>query len=48
MMTMLMRWSRNMPKPAHTWPALAEHAKRMKARPSFREVYAREGLTDWT
>src|SRR6185369_2944503 len=48
MMTMLMRWSRNMPKPAHTWPALAEHAKRMKARPSFREVYAREGLSDWT
>jgi glutathione S-transferase len=48
MMTMLMRWSRNMPKPAHTWPALAEHARRMKARPSFREVYAREGLTDWT
>ena len=48
MMTMLMRWSRNMPKPAHTWPALAEHARRMKARPSFRELYAREGLTDWT
>jgi len=48
MMTMLMRWSRNMPKPAHTWPALAEHAKRMKARPSFRELYSREGLTDWT
>jgi glutathione S-transferase len=47
MMTMLMRWSRNMPKPAHTWPALAEHAKCMKARPSFRELYAREGLTDW-
>jgi glutathione S-transferase len=47
MMTMLMRWSRNMPKPAHTWPALAEHAKRMKARPSFRELYAREGLTEW-
>ena len=48
MMTMLMRWSRNMPKPAHTWPALAAHAKRMKARPSFAEVYAREGLSDWT
>jgi glutathione S-transferase len=48
MMTMLMRWSRNMPKPAHTWPALAAHAARMKALPSFREVYAREGLTDWT
>lgn len=48
MMTMLMRWSRNMPRPAHTWPALQAHAALMKARPSFKEVYAREGLTDWT
>lgn len=48
MMTMLMRWSRNMPRPAHGWPALAEHARRMKARASFREVYSREGLSDWT
>ena len=48
MMTMLMRWSRNMPRPAHTWPALAAHAQRMKARPSFRELYAREGLTEWS
>lgn len=48
MLTMLMRWSRNMPKPAHTWPALAAFAARMKARPAFREVYRREGLTDWT
>lgn len=47
MMTMLMRWSRNMPNPAHAWPALAEHARLMKARPSFRELYAREGLSDW-
>ncbi|QDH70210.1 glutathione S-transferase family protein [Marilutibacter alkalisoli] len=46
--TMLMRWSRNMPKPTDTWPALLAHAGRMKALPSFREVYAREGLTDWT
>lgn len=48
MLTMLMRWSRNMPRPAHTWPSLAAFAARMKARPSFREVYRREGLTDWT
>ncbi len=47
-LTMLMRWSRNMPRPADTWPALHAHAQRMKALPSFREVYAREGLTDWT
>jgi len=48
MMTMLMRWSRNMPRPATAWPALARLATTMKARPAFKEVYAREGLTDWT
>lgn len=47
LLTMLMRWSRNMPRPSDTWPPLAAHAARMKALPSFREVYAREGLTDW-
>ena len=47
MMTMLMRWSRNMPRPAHTFPALQAHAQQMKARPSFKELYAREGLTEW-
>ena len=46
--TMLMRWSRNMPRPSDSWPALRAHAARMKVLPSFREVYAREGLTDWT
>lgn len=45
--TMLMRWSRNMQRPAHTWPALGAYAARMKARPSFRELYEREGLTEW-
>jgi len=45
--TMLMRWSRNMPKPADQWPALAALAARMKARPSFKELYKREGLTEW-
>lgn len=48
MLTMLMRWSRNMPKPATTWPALARHATAMKARPTFAELYRRERLTDWT
>ena len=48
LMTMLMRWSRNMPRPTDTWPPLKAHAQRMKARPSFKETYAREGLTDWT
>ncbi len=48
MLTMMMRWSRNMPRTATAWPALSRHAALMKARPSFTEVYAREGLTDWT
>ncbi|MBB5862679.1 glutathione S-transferase family protein [Xanthomonas sp. 3058] len=48
MLTMLMRWSRNMPRPTDTWPALQAHAQRMKARPAFQETYRREGLTDWT
>jgi glutathione S-transferase len=48
MMTMLMRWSRNMPRPTDQWRELAAHANLMKARPAFKEVYAREGLTDWT
>lgn len=47
-LTMLMRWSRNMPAPSDRWPALAAHAARMKALPSFAEVYRREGITDWT
>lgn len=47
MLAMLMRWSRNMPKPTDSWPVLHDYAQRMKAMPSFKEVYAREGLTDW-
>lgn len=45
--TMLMRWSRNMPRPATAWPHLAAHAVRMKARPSFKALYAAEGLEEW-
>lgn len=45
--TMLMRWARNMPKPATDWPAIAGYVKRMKARPSFKTLYEREGLTEW-
>ncbi|WP_374013669.1 glutathione S-transferase family protein [Pseudoxanthomonas koreensis] len=47
-LTMLMRWSRNMPRPTDTWPSLQAHARKMKALPSFAEVYAREGISDWT
>ena len=44
---MLMRWSRNMPRPAATWQCLAPYIVRLRALPSFRAVNAREGLTDW-
>lgn len=47
MLVMLMRWSRNMPTPSDTWPALKTYADRLKARPAFAEVYRREGITDW-
>lgn len=46
-LTMLMRWSRNMPKPATDWTHLAALAQRLKARPSFHALYEREGLTEW-
>ena len=46
-LAMLMRWSRNMPKPATEWPHLAALAQRLKARPSFKALYEREGLTEW-
>ena len=46
-LTMLMRWSRNMPRPATDWPHLAALAARMKARPSFKVLYEREGLAEW-
>jgi glutathione S-transferase len=47
MTTMLMRWSRNMPKPVDQWPVLHAYAQRMKTRPSWKELYRREGLTEW-
>jgi glutathione S-transferase len=46
--TMLMRWSRNTPKTATTWPTLARYVERMKARPSFKALYEREGLSEWS
>lgn len=47
MLTMLMRWSRNMPVPSDDWSVLRVYARRMKARPAFKETCRREGLTDW-
>lgn len=45
--TMLMRWSRNMPRPATEWPALNALAGRIRARPAWQRLYAIEGLTEW-
>ena len=47
MVTMLTRWSRNMPKPATEFPNLGAYVKHMRAMPSLQEVHRREGLTDW-
>ena len=45
---MLMRWSRNMPRPATEGTALHQYAARLKARPSWQKLYALEGLTEWS
>jgi glutathione S-transferase len=45
--TMLMRWSRNMPRPATTWPHIGPYVVRMRSRKAFQEVCDREGLSDW-
>ncbi|HUB90014.1 MAG TPA: glutathione S-transferase family protein [Dyella sp.] len=47
MLTMLMRWSRNMPRPATEWPALKRVADLVRARPSWKKLYALEDLTEW-
>ncbi len=46
--TMLMRWSRNLEKPATDWPAIAEYVKRMRRRPSFATLYEREEISEWS
>jgi glutathione S-transferase len=47
LLTMLMRWSRNMPRPATEWPALKALADLVRARPSWKTLYKLEGLSDW-
>ena len=44
---MLMRWSRNMPKPAQHWPAVNVLASAIKGRPSWKRLCEIEGLTEW-
>ncbi|MGA0585883.1 hypothetical protein ACO2Q2_01915 [Dyella sp. KRB-257] len=46
-MMVLMRWSRNMPRPASQWPALARLADLIRGRESWQRVYAIEGLSGW-
>ncbi|MCC8395210.1 glutathione S-transferase family protein [Paraburkholderia sp. MMS20-SJTR3] len=44
----LLRWTRNMPRPATSgWPHLTAYIRRLRALPSFIEVNEREGLTEW-
>ena len=47
LLTMLMRWSRRMPRTALDWPALARLADLVRARPSWQKLYAIEELTEW-
>jgi glutathione S-transferase len=47
LLTMLMRWSRKMPRPATEWPALKRLADLARARPSWKRLYELEGLTEW-
>jgi glutathione S-transferase len=47
LLTMLMRWSRNMPRPATQWPSLKHLADLVRVRPSWKRVYELEGLSEW-
>jgi glutathione S-transferase len=47
LLTMYLRWSRNMPRPATEWPALKSLADRVRARASWKRLYELEGLSEW-
>ena len=47
LLTMLMRWSRNMPHPVTEWPTLKKLADLVRARPSWIKLYEIEGLSEW-
>jgi glutathione S-transferase len=48
MLTIVMvRWSRNMPKPATEWPAIAKFASKVKGRSNWKRLYKIDGLTEW-
>ena len=46
-LTMMMRWSRNMPRKALEWSALKALADKVRARESWTTMCEREGLTEW-
>ncbi|MES2148278.1 MAG: glutathione S-transferase family protein [Pseudomonadota bacterium] len=47
LLVMYLRWSRNMPRPALEWPALARLAALVKARPSWHQLVELESLQGW-
>lgn len=47
-LTMYMRWSRNMQRPATIWPHLNALAQRVTVRPAWMKMCEIEGLHDWT
>ena len=47
LLTMLMRWSRNMPRPVTEWLALKKLADLVRARASWKKLYEIEGLSEW-
>ncbi|WP_266156467.1 glutathione S-transferase family protein [Dyella silvatica] len=47
LLTMYMRWSRNMPRPATEWPALKHLADLVRARPSWSKLCELEDLSAW-
>ena len=47
LLTMLMRWSRNMPRPVTQWPALKKLADLVRSRESWKKLYVIEGLSEW-
>lgn len=44
---MLMRWSRDMPRPATDWPHVLAYVTKLRALSSFIEVNEKEGLRGW-
>ncbi len=47
MLAMLMRWSRNFPRPATAFPHLMAFADRMRSLESFKRLCEIEELTEW-